>query len=207
MWFLKTIVVLAGACFAIGALQPVGAQKEQSQTDPPGALLEARLVVKKDQYTLDLGGKTADDYKRLLKPFPPPPPAPKVDLVLELRNTGDKEIRIWVGNLELELKGPGAVTVIPQAIAKPSDQGFPPKPQEVKLEPGKSHTIPITSLDNGNVYKPQRAYWTEPGEYTLTVRYQTAASPAPKGAKEIRDGFGGVVLISAPVKLKVDKPK
>src|SRR5262245_37788466 len=119
--------------------------KEPGKSEPPGVPLEARLVVKKDSYVLDLGGMSPDEFRKLLQPFPAPPPAPKVDLVLELRNTGDKPLKFWKGNLHLDLKGPGAVAVLPRAIARPSNQGFPDRPPEVQLEPGKSHALPITS--------------------------------------------------------------
>jgi hypothetical protein len=53
------------------------------------------------------------------------------------------------------------------------------------------------------------SYWTEPGEYKLIATYQTAVSPAPKGAKESHwdKGFGLVTVTSSTLKLKVVEPE
>src|SRR5262249_33650086 len=80
--------------------------------------IEATLKAVTDSYTLDLGGKTADDFRKALEAAEKTgdyPEAPKVDLVLELKNTSDKEVKVKVGGtttvLELGLNGPAAVTV------------------------------------------------------------------------------------------------
>src|SRR5206468_658033 len=41
--------------------------KAQGKTDPPGAPLELKLVAKKDTYTLDLGGKTPEEVRKVVK--------------------------------------------------------------------------------------------------------------------------------------------
>jgi RNA polymerase sigma factor (sigma-70 family) len=184
--------------------------KKRGQTEPAGAPLEVRLVAKKDTYRLDLGaefrkqlqGKTAG--KQL-------PDAPKVDLALEFGNVGDAEIRFWVGGdyteLQLELDGPKPVHVT--ATNKIANEQL--YPEVIKLAPGKTYQLPITSLQYGLRNLANRAYWTEPGEYQLTASYRTAVSPTPKDAKAainyrgfpVRD-FGIVTCISAPVKLKVE---
>src|SRR5262245_10231679 len=76
------------------------AKKEAGMTDPKGVPLELRLVAKKTKYPLDLGGKTAKEFKKQLEEAKktgnqlPEPPA--VDFTLELKNTGDKDIQIQV---------------------------------------------------------------------------------------------------------------
>jgi hypothetical protein len=50
----------------------------------------------------------------------------------------------------------------------------------------------------------QEAFWTEPGEYTLTASFTTALSPAPPGSKDAGKGFGTVSLNAEPIKIKVE---
>src|SRR5262249_42869933 len=158
----------------------------EGKTDPPGVPLEVRLVAKKGTYTLDLGGKTPEQFRKLLHDGPRPA-SPEVDLVLEFRNTGDKEIKFLVGGanpdipLLLQLHGHGAVNVSLPALM--SDTPIVP-PESVSLAPGKSYALPIKSLMTKNLGRDGSAsYWTEPGEYKLIATYQTAVSPAPKDAK------------------------
>jgi hypothetical protein len=184
----------------------------RGKTDPPGVSLEARLVAKKATYTLDLGGKTAEEFRKLVKTGRYLA-APQVDLVLEFRNTGGKEIKFLVGGtnpdipLLLELRGAGAVNVTLPAVGKAMASR---PPEQVALGPGKSYTVVVQSLMTKCVGREGSAsYWTGPGEYELTATYQTAVSPVPKGAKESRwsRGFGMVTVTSSPVKLKVVKEK
>jgi hypothetical protein len=188
---------------------------EKGKTEPASAPLEARLVAKKTTYVLDPAMKQAVlDYKKKIedkdKPGAPGlflggslPACPTVDLALELRNRGDKEIKLWIGGdqtrLQLSLKGSGAVgfsyTGPVATIAR--------LPQTIALAPGRVHTIPITSLSHG-FRGLDRVYWIEPGEYTLTAGYVTAVSPPPAGSKEADEKFGRVTATSAPVKLRVE---
>jgi hypothetical protein len=204
---LGCVGAFALAAFAAGQAdkpKPKGGGK----TDPPGVPLRARLIAKQAKYTLDLGGKTSKEYRAQIaaakqsRQAPPKPPA--VDLVLELRNTGAKELQFWVGgdgtNLVLELKGPGGVTYT-QDI--PLGRAYLPS-KKVTLAAGKTHPLPLKSLLTGTSnIKLQRTYWTEKGDYTLVAHYHTAVLPAPKKSKPGLEGFGHVVLTTAPIKLKV----
>jgi uncharacterized protein (TIGR03067 family) len=183
--------------------------EEKSKTDPPGVPLEARLIAKQDTYVLNLGGKTQEEFRKLLKE--PLPPAPAVGLELQFRNCGGKDLTFLVGGfapdipLLLKLDGPGAVN-----IALPAHhvrlRGMPP--QQVTLAPGKTHTLAIKSLMTSRLNRDGTAsYWTQPGDYTLIATYKTAVSPVPKGAKDNGKGFGPVTVTSAPVKLKVVEKK
>jgi RNA polymerase sigma factor (sigma-70 family) len=192
--------------------KPADARADKGKTEPAGVPLEARLVAKKDTYTLDLGGKTEDDFREQVKKTPYPP-APEVDLVLEFRNTGDKEIAFLVGGsnpdipLLFKLDGPGAINVDLRAMLNRAPSRGP---EVVRLAFGKTYTLPIKNLFSANRNRPGGiAYWTKPGEYTLTAIYQTAVSPAPKdaAARPGFDGFGQVTITSAPVKLKVEEKK
>jgi RNA polymerase sigma factor (sigma-70 family) len=185
-----------------------GKADEKAKTDPPGVPLEARLVANKDTYTLNLGGKTPEEFRKLLHAGHYPA-APQVDLVLEFHNTGDKEIKFLTGGtnpdipLLLQLHGHGAVNV-PLAAVSSKMKSLPP--EQVSLAPGKSYALAIKSLRTNNAGREGSAsYWTEPGEYKLIVTYQTAVSPVPKDAKESHayKGFGTVTLTTSPLKLKV----
>jgi hypothetical protein len=72
------------------------------------------------------------------------------------------------------------------------------------LKPGQSHSIPVAQLRYGLRGGSEYAYWTEPGDYTLTASFNTAISPAPANVKPQADGFGQVTLTSEPIKIKVE---
>ncbi len=222
----RTLFLIAALAVAVSTAAPVPEPKraDKSKTDPPGAPLEARLVVKKDMYTLDLGGKTPEQYRDAVKASPP---RVDVDLVLEVKNTSDKEIKIWiVGDLrdekpqnggdyvtlKLDLQGPGALTL--PGLQRFTTPATPP-PTVHAIAPGKTWSLPITSLCHGThgiaTMSAQRSCWTQAGEYTLTATFKTAVSPKPNGAMETRwtNFEGGIVTVTTPpVKLKVvDKGK
>jgi hypothetical protein len=167
----------------------------------------AKLVAKTTTYTLDLGDKKADEFKQTLKDaekggkWPKPP---EVSLSLELTNTTNKDVTVWVGGdatrLELDLKGPGAVSIAPNVPMTREFRG--PKP--VTIEAGKSTSIEIKSLSYGMRNGSKSAYWTEPGDYTLGASFTTGVSPAPKGSADAGDGFGKVTLTAEPIKIKVE---
>jgi hypothetical protein len=198
--------LLAGA--AVLGLPAAGRVTGQGKSDPAGVPVEAKLLAKKSTYPLDLGGKTADEFRQAIKDAATAgryPPAPVVDLVLELRNTGDKELQIWVSGdpvrLMLDLKGKGALNETLKGIAFPQIFYMP---KARTLAPGKSIEIPIKSLQYGMRGLANRSYWLEPGDYTLTATYSTGVSPAPKGSAPAMNGFGKVALTTGPLKLKVE---
>lgn len=173
--------------------------------DTPLAL-KARAV--KTAYPLDLGGKTADQFKAALRDAvagkAAPPAAPAVDLVLELTNTSGKPVTAWTGGdpveLTMELKGPGAEAIAPRMAFTLDFRG----PKGTEIAPGKAVELPVKSLGHGFRGSAKRAYWTAPGEYTLTVGLKTATKPLPPGAKDVGDGFGLLTLTAEPVKLTVE---
>jgi hypothetical protein len=178
-------------------------KKDPSKSDLP---VTAKLTAKKDSYKLELGGKSAEEFTKAIKEgkgAKPKPPA--VDLVLEITNTSDKDVEIWTTGdpvtVDLELKGPGALSVASGGIFTLEFR----IPKAITLAAGKSHTIPITSLSYGSRGASMFAYWTEPGEYTLSATFNTALKPAPKGSKVAEGGFGVVAVKSGAVKIKVEK--
>ncbi len=166
--------------------------------------ITAKLVGKTTTFKLD---GNADDIKKQLeaaKKSGAYPASPKVDFTLEVTNTSDKEIQIWTAGdavvVGLELKGPGAVSVSPQ---KAFTDDFRVA-TATKLAPGKSVTIPVKSLDYGFRGASSQAYWTEAGDYTLAATFKTGISPAPKGAKDVQEGFGVITVTTEPIKIKVE---
>jgi len=207
--FVTAALVVSGLLAATDPApkKKTGPKKETGTTNPKGAPLELRLVAKKATYTLDLGGQTAEAFRKQLEEAKktgryPAPPA--VDFTLELRNTGTKELQVHVegdqNKVILNLKGPGAVSAIPL-------RGFTADfrlPKTIQIAAGKSYSLPaLKSLTYGFRGQAEQAYWTKAGEYTLTATYTTAISPAPKGAREGEGGFGQVTVTSAPVKITV----
>jgi hypothetical protein len=217
----RILTGIAAAVIALtaGAAAPVPKPEEKPKADPPGTPLEAKLIVKKDTYTLDRSGKKPEEYRGEAKKMPP---VMEVDLALELKNTSDKEITIWIADdyrkeerraggdyvtLQLDLKGPGAVSaLVRQLETKP----LTPPPRTLALAPGKSYSLPITTLNYGTHgiahYEGYRTCWTEAGEYTLAATFKTAVSPKPEGAKETKWAHfegGFVTVTTAPVKLTV----
>jgi hypothetical protein len=192
---------------ALTAIAADKGKKEQGKTEPRGVPLELRFVAKKSNYPLNLRGLSAEGFQQELseaKKTGKYPAPPAVDLVLELHNTGKKDLTVHVEGdanvVVLDLRGPAAVTVTP---LRPATQEFR-VPKTVVIPAGKSYKFPaIKSLTYGFRGDAQQAYWTKPGTYTLTASYRTAVFPAPKGANLVDDGFGEVQVTSGPIKIKV----
>ena len=167
--------------------------------------LQLKIVANKDTYKSDL---TLAELKKLVEAAEKGgrlPPAPAVDLQLVITNRSEKEVAFWFQGdpvqIALELKGPGAMSLAPRLNFSANFIG----PQTMKLAPGKSHTIQLTSLRYGFRGASRRAYWTDPGEYTLAACFKTAISPSPQGLRADETGFVKVALKSEPVKIKVEK--
>jgi hypothetical protein len=193
----------------MAAALPLAAGADEPK--PADLPLKAKLVAKKDTYKLDLDGKSGEEFRKILKDAEksgkaPAPPA--VDMMLEITNTSDQDVKFWVegdaNDLQLDVKGPNVVTITPQKAFTTDFR----MPKVITLAPGKTHTIPIMALQYGFRGASKYTYWTEPGEYAITGSFKTAISPAPKGSKEVEKGFGMAVLVtSEPVKVKVEAPK
>jgi WD40 repeat protein len=165
--------------------------------------LEAKLHSRKGAYTLNLGGKTAEDFAEQFGVGKSLPASPEVDLVLTLRNTSDKKIMVTPGGVvESYLVGKGAVNhpELPYQTGFVSSGGLPAEPEKITLAPGESYSVPIVSLNRGH---DQQSYWLLPGEYTLHLSYHTSVKPAPEGWLKGDDGTGYGTLDAAPLRLKV----
>jgi hypothetical protein len=187
------------------------------RTEPAGVAMEARLTGARDFYTLDLGGQSADEFRKRLAYAPRRPgiggaalpPSPEVDLRLEVTNTGREEVRIRIRGdanlLTLDLNGPGAVYAPLSALAV---QPIRRPAEVVVVVPGQ--TVVVAEVPTLAFPKPDvgsQAYWTAPGEYRLGVSYLLDVSPAPEGAPDGGDGFGQVTVHSALITLKVVEAK
>ena len=188
---------------------PAKDKKPMGSVQPEGAPLEL-TISGEAKYTLDLGGKTPEEYEKLILDAKEKggrmPATPKVDLKLTVKNTGDKAIKIHKNGdpvvLDLELKGKGAVSAAPNLAFT---QEFR-LPQEVELAPGKSVEFTLTALTSGFRGASKFTYWTAPGDYELVASWKTGVSPAPKGSKD-EEGFGAVTVTSAPLKINVAEKK
>jgi hypothetical protein len=181
--------------------------KFEPNVDPVAPPLEL-TITGKAKYALDLGGATADDFTKAVraaeKAGQRPSAAPAVDLTIEIKNTSDKPVTVWISGdpvvLSLTLKGKGAVNATPNLAFTEEFRS----PRGVEIAAGKTHTIPVKALQSGYRGAARWAYWTEAGDYELTATLTTAMCPAPKGAKPATDeGFGQIKLTSAPFKITV----
>jgi hypothetical protein len=185
----------------------VRAGDKDKPADPQQDLpVTATLTAAKTTYTLDLDGKTGEEFRQILKGLKGNfPRAPAVELTLELKNTSDKAVKIWIGGdptrLNLDLTGKGAVSVDAQRIFSRIFY----RPKELEIPAGKIHQIKITALQYGFRGVARRAYWTEPGDYQLSASFVTAINPAPKGVKADNNGFGRITITSPKITLKVEK--
>jgi WD40 repeat protein len=179
------------------------ARKDEVKRTPPPMPLEARLTSKKEVYPLSLGGKTPEDFAKQIGRSDLPP-APKIDLVLTLRNTGTKPLTIAAdASISLYLTGDGAMNH-PGEIYQTEGRTDGEKRKTVTLAPGKTHEIPIKSLDRGD---SERSYWLLPGEYTLHAGCFLYVDPVPEGGERGPDTSGFVTLNAPPLRVKVDAAK
>jgi hypothetical protein len=192
------LIALTTATLIASALLPADNARSK---DRPAQPLELKLVAIKDTYTLDLSGKSPQQFRELLKEAErreqEPPSAPGVDLVLEFRNNSEKSITIYVDgddtHLFWELKGPGAISARYAQIITLEFRSSRP----VTIAAGKSYSREIKTLEGGYRGLIQRWYWMQPGEYTLTAKYQLGGAPGSPRGRE---------LTSNPIKLVV-KPE
>jgi hypothetical protein len=186
-------------------------KKDPPRAEPAGTPLELTVTGKQTKYALDLGGLTKDELKNAIesagKTGKRPPAAPAVDLAVEIKNTSEKPVTVWVSGdpvvLTLTLKGKGALNVAPPLAFTEEFRS----PKGVEIAPGKAHSIQVKALQSGYRGAAHWAYWLEPDEYELTATLKTGMKPAPKGAKDANDGFGAVTVSSAPFKLTVEAKK
>ena len=76
----------------------LAANQTEDKAKPASLPVTAKLIANKKTYSLDLDGKTPEQFRETLKEagksgrYPKPP---AVDLTLQLTNTSDKDVTIW----------------------------------------------------------------------------------------------------------------
>jgi len=174
--FQSWMTSLAILTIAVSAIAGVPANRVPAQPAAKATIagLSATLIADKDTYKLDpaqSGKDFRDKLANLQKNREKAPAAPAVDLTLRLTNTSDKDVQIAVGGdatqIELRLDGPGAVTV-PNNVMMTMEFRIG---RPVTIAPGKSYDVKITSLGFGMRGISQAAYWTEPGDYSLSATF------------------------------------
>lgn len=170
--------------------------------------LRLELKAIKKTYTLDLGGKTAAEFLKMLEQAGKPggvggplPKPPAVDLQLVVSNTGKENIDFWYKGdpveILLDVKGPKAKTIQPPLAFTLEFR----LPEFHTLKPGAKFVFPINALSFGHRGTSMWAYWLEPGEYTIAAQLKTGLRPPPPAPGE------GVPLTlqSEAIKVQVEK--
>jgi WD40 repeat protein len=167
----------------------------KAKSAPPSITLEAKVSSRKDAYILNLGGKTATEFARQIdvRGGTGLPPTPTVDLVLTLRNTGNKSLTLLSREVTIRvyLVGDGAMNHPEMPY-----QTFLSMQEGATLAPGATLSAPIKSLECD---LDRRSYWLLPGEYTLIVSGHVALQPSPGAEFKVTDFFGW----SLPLRVKV----
>ena len=210
VFLISAVVIVATALFAVAAPKEDSRdEKAVATTEPKGLPLELRIVSEGANWQLDTRGEQPFKFQQMIREGEKSGalvPATRVELQLEIRNTGISEIRIWVGGddtlLSLDLQGTGPMMV--SSKVKPTPGVVPPV--VVTIPAGKSHKIPLTSLAHGFRNQAKHTYITEIGDYQLSATYKTAVSPAPSGSRRLAADFGEVILKSAPIEFYVKRP-
>jgi hypothetical protein len=186
---MKTYTFLLGAILAAGLTQSTRAAA------PVEVPLKAEIVADTPTYELDpaMAGKDFAEKVRAAEKGNRAPATrpPKVNLTLRLTNTGQSDCSLRIGgdesNLDLELKGPGALSIAPRMMMTMEFR----MGKAVTLKPGEHQDIPIKSLASGQRELGKFSYWTEPGEYTLAATFNG------------RSAGNQIKVRAEPVKLKV----
>ncbi len=106
---------------------------------------------------------------------------PRVSMKLRLRNLSHKTLQFRVSGDEaswrMQLRGPGAVHVL--GGGDPTERYL--SGRLVRLEPGGTVDLPIEALRYGTRASELAAYWTESGDYQLSVSLETTLLEGPSG--------------------------
>jgi anti-sigma factor RsiW len=180
---------------------PGGAEAMMVRVSPAAKSVDAAQAAEAEalQYPLDLGGKTAAEFRRAVRAEADAdrlPPPPVVDLALDVRNAGREVLPLRFGDerteLKLELRSPGVLDV-PAAGAPPPIEG----PALVRLAPGEIWRVPVRRLAYGTRGAVRYLYWTAPGDYKLTITLRVPVEADPlAGARE-------VVMTTGPIEVRV----
>jgi len=156
--------------------RPLTTEYADGVVKPADLPLQSRLVIRQQTYEVDpatLGRMVAARLMTEAREGPLPLNDQKLDLALQIRNNGRNAVTITVGGdastTTLTLKGDGAVN---EDRAVPMTMEFR-MGEQVEIKPGKSHNIPITSLNSGKRDISRVSYWTQAGRHELHAEYFT----------------------------------
>ncbi|MCA9017588.1 MAG: hypothetical protein KDA77_19855, partial [Planctomycetaceae bacterium] len=164
------------------SVAPLWAEQSAEKKPSPNAPVEARLIVKQTKYILPRSryGKAFRKWIEAETDSDKLPAAPKVDLVLELKNISKEDVMIFPRGAiiypELTVTGQGVVQPDNLQTFSGESSGSSIQPT---IQPGKTYRLAIDSL-NPNGGTPWY-FWCEPGEYTITADYTvyTGLPPFP----------------------------
>lgn len=156
----------------------------QSRADLPAPVRaspqQEKMVLSAPSTRLDYTlAPDAATRSQLLAPGAILPAPPRVQLAVGLRNETPWTLLLHPEQpgteLHLDLRGPDVLRfTLPPGSATPSLQ-----PTAVELRPGMSTVLRIGALVEGTRATAAGWYWTEPGTYSLRVRYRVAVSAPP----------------------------
>jgi hypothetical protein len=172
----------------------------KKELDRQGRLEEARNSSGKSPRE-----RLKDQLEHLGRHRYPDPPA--VELVLEITNRSQQPVEFWwrgdAVRVDLTMQGPGAITVSPPGLHTTELRIA----EATRLGPGEIYRRPITRLAYGVRDDTEWAYWTQPGQYTLTASFHTGIHPPPAGMRVEQDepllDYARVVLVAPPITLDV----
>lgn len=196
------------AMVALAAKQPGEVRQiaMPASTEPPGFPLELRLTAKKGSYVLDLGGKTEVDFRKAIaaaRQRAEFPAGPAVDLELQLKNTSDREIAVfleksivpsppWGNYLAFSLAGPGTLLHLQSFAGRDISNTY--RWEMITLAPKGAIAWKLDSLGDSSVWNLKSSdrwsahvhhFWTRPGEYLLSAKIRLAVEPPPAGSEPI----------------------
>ena len=132
-------------------------------------------------------------------------PPPAFDLALELSNPDSQEKILYLADertkLSLAVQGPGVVR-----LNAPRDVAGPCPRKTIRLTPGQTLPLPVRHLIDGSREQVEYVYWTEPGDYTLTIRLRVPTSEEALNGTQpglpVKD-LDCATYVSRPVRIKV----
>lgn len=170
----------------------------------------ARLIALRTQYVLPQDRHGRAFRTRIMEETVAAklPPAPFVDLILELTNVSQEDVIIWpkgtITNPDLEIRGPGIVA--PNSLVGVS-AALPTTRVQATIAPGETHRISIASLNPWG--GTPLTYWYLPGEYSLKASYvvHTGLPPFPTpnlpGGKKPKEKRRRYEVTTTPLTVRV----
>lgn len=173
---------IAILCCLISSASMFSSYGEDIEASGGKSPVEARLVVKQAVHVLPEDRHGEAFRRRIVEETDSDrlPPAPRVNLVLELKNISTEDVMIWprgaMTTPGLTVDGPGLVEPENLQSFSGSSSGTSVQPT---IKPGKTLRIPIRSLNPAG--DTPQVYWNKPGDYSIRATYTvyTGLPPFP----------------------------